>query len=98
MRSFKDKERRDWELVVDVGQIKRVRDLVKVDLYRIDTESERLFGDPVLLVDTLYVLCKTQCESRKFTDEDFGRGLDGDSLHEASNAVMDAVIDFFPSS
>ena len=100
MKTFLDKDKREWQIVVDVGQIKLVRDLVKVDLYGLFTdEAKRLFSDPPLLVDTLFVLCRAQAEARKMSDEDFGRALsDGDVLEASADALVDAVMDFFPSS
>lgn len=99
MRQFKDTQGRDWDLVVNVGQIERVRDLVKVDLYGLfSDEAKRLFADPVLLVNTLYVMCSAQADQRKMSDEDFGRAFDGDVLEAAANALLEEVLHFFPSS
>jgi hypothetical protein len=99
LKQFKDSQGREWTIDVTIGQIKRVRDLVKVNLYALfQEEAKRLFSDPVLLVDTLYVLCQQQAEARKMSDEDFGRIFEGDVLEAAANALLEAVLDFFPSS
>lgn len=55
----------------------------------------RLADDPILLCDVLYVLCRQQAEERKITDEDFGRGLAGDALGEATKAMLAELADFF---
>jgi hypothetical protein len=95
---FKDVQGRDWDVVVDVVAIKQVRSALSVDLAKLfESEAKKVFGDPCLLVDVLFVLCRDQCEGRKLSDIDFGRSLGGDSLKLAGKALADAVIDFFPS-
>jgi hypothetical protein len=98
MKQFKDSEKRTWDIVVNVGTAKQVRELTTVNIFDLhQSEAERVFGDPCLLVDVLYVLCKGQCEARKMTDEDFGRSLVGDAIEDAANALSEEVADFFPS-
>ena len=53
-------------------------------------------GDPVLLVDLLYCICKVQADAAGVTDEEFGAGLAGDSIQAATDAFLDELIDFFP--
>lgn len=99
MKQFKDTAGRDWQVVVNVGQIERVRDLAKVDLYSLfGDEAKRLFADPVLLVNTLYVMCREQADARKMSDVDFGQAFDGDVLEAGANALLEEVLSFFPSS
>lgn len=99
MRSFKDGQGRDWTIEVTIDSIKRVRDLAKVDLYSLfTTEAQRLFSDPVLLVDALYVLCHDQVSSRQMSDIDFGKLFAGDVLEQAAGALLEATVDFFPES
>lgn len=108
MRNFKDTKGRDWVLHVDVGALKRVRDLTNVDLWNFEKESARLFGDPILLSQVLYALCRDQCLKRTITDgdgnqrtmieEDFWGGMDGDTLYAAANTLTDAVVDSFHES
>jgi hypothetical protein len=99
MKVFKDKDGRDWEITIDIGQIKRVRDLAKVNLYAIfEREAERVFSDPVLLVDTLYALCRSQCAERKMSDEDFGKIFDGAVLEAAADALLEESLNFSPPS
>jgi hypothetical protein len=96
---FSDKQGRDWLIEINIGQISRVRNLVKVDLYNLfGDEAKRLFSDPVLLVDTLYVICRDQCKERQISDADFGGLFEGDVLEAAANALLEAVLNFFPTS
>lgn len=99
MKQFKDTQGRSWTIEVNIRQIRRVRDQVNVDLYSLFAdEAKRLFSDPVLLVDTLYVLCQAQCEERKMSDRDFGEAFDGEVLEKAADALLEEVVSFFPQS
>lgn len=107
MKSFTDNLGRAWTLVVNVATIKRVRALCSVDLNSIiEVEDgkpttkllERLSTDPVLLVDVLYAVCKPECDSKNVSDEDFGAAMAGDAIENATSALLDEVIDFFPAA
>jgi len=103
MPQFKDEQGRTWDLsagpVLNVASAKRVKDLRSVDLFKLfSAEAERLFTDPALLVDVLFILCQRQADKAGVSDEQFGEGLVGDALERAANALMDAVADFFPQS
>lgn len=99
MRTFKDSDNREWTLTVNVGTAKAVKALAGVNLFALHTtEAERVFGDPCLLVNVLYVLVRDQCAARHMTDEDFGRGMVGDSIESAANALLSEVAFFFPSA
>ena len=108
MKSFTDNLGRTWTLVVNVAAIKRVRALCGVDLnaiVEIDKENnptaellERLSSDPVLLVDVLYAVCKPECDQKNISDEDFGAAMAGDAIEQATSALLDEVVDFFPEA
>ena len=108
MKSFTDNLGRTWTLVVNVAAIKRVRALCGVDLnaiVEVDKDNnpsaellERLSTDPVLLVDVLYAVCKTECDQKGVSDEDFGAAMAGDAIEQATAALLDEVVDFFPTA
>ena len=107
MKSFTDNTGRTWTLVVNVATIKRVRALCGVDLNSIvEVEDgkpsakllERLSGDPVLLVDVLYAVCRPECEQKGVSDEDFGAAMAGDAVEQATDALLDEIVDFFPAA
>jgi len=101
MRSFKDNKSRSWEVDVNVATLRRVRDKLGVNLYELADPTadivSRLFGDPILLCDVLFVLVSDQAERSGISDEDFGRSLAGDAFEHAADALWDAVVDFFPN-
>jgi hypothetical protein len=57
---------------------------------------EQLAGDPVLLVDVLYAVCKEEADAKNITDIDFGQAMAGDAIELATAALLDEVVDFFP--
>ena len=107
MKTFTDNTGRTWTLVVNVATIKRVRALCDVDLnsiIEVDKDNqpstkllERLSSDPVLLVDVLYAVCKPECDRLNVTDDDFGAAMAGDAIEQATSALLDEIIDFFPA-
>lgn len=99
MTSFKDVHRRDWVITIDVAALKRVRAIAKVDLCQIGTHAvDAQLADPVTLVDAIYAICQPQAQKAGITDEQFGQGLAGDVIEQATAALLEAVIDFFPSA
>jgi hypothetical protein len=106
MRTFKDNAGRTWSLTLSVWTVKKVRDLLGVDLLDLGGEPAsaqkpgllfRLIADPVLLVDVLYVVCKDQADGASVTDEQFGRAMGGDAIDAATKAFLEELADFTPS-
>lgn len=102
MHTFNDNKGRTWSIDVNVTSIRRVRDLVKVNLYAVgeqgSTVLDDLRGDPVLLVDVLYCLCRPQADQQGVTDEQFGEAMAGDAVDDATAALLEDVSDFFPKA
>ncbi len=108
MHIFKDNRGRQWEVELNVRQMKRLRDRLGVDLVnvigtdagggvKVDT-LDRIASDPCLLVDILWVLCEQSANSTGVTDDEFGSSLAGDSIEEATRALLDELVDFFPGA
>ncbi|MCE5280340.1 MAG: hypothetical protein ABFD92_07860 [Planctomycetaceae bacterium] len=98
MRMFKDTENRTWQVAVNVGSIKRVRDVLGINLLEMieSKEMQALITDPMQVVDILYVMCGEQIESRSLSAEQFYAGLVGDVLGDAADALLEDLVDFFP--
>jgi len=100
MHIFKDNAGRSWTLAINVYAVKKTKALVGIDLYGlIDKEFQaldKLLSDPVSLVDVIYCLCKDDADKLGVSDEDFGRGMGGDSLEWATTAFLDELTAFFP--
>ena len=106
MRTFNDNAGRTWSMTLNVWTVKKVRDLLGVDLLDLGGEPAsaqkpgllfRLIADPVLLVDVLYVVCKDQADGASVTDEQFGRAMGGDAIDAATKAFLEELADFTPS-
>lgn len=98
MASFTDLEERDWRVHITVGTIKRVKQLLDIDLMdAVNNDlTTRLINDPSLLVDVIHAVCKPQADDLKITAMDFAEAIAGDVLGDATDAVLTALIDFFP--
>jgi len=104
MRSFKDNADRTWTVTLNVYAVKKVRDLLQVDLLDLGGDAKdgngllyRLIADPVLLVDVLYVVCQEQADEANVTDEQFGRAMAGDAIDGATKAFLEELADSTPS-
>jgi len=103
MRTFRDTAGRSWNLALNVYVVKKVRDLLKVDLLDLGEEKPekgllfRMIADPVLLVDLLYVVCKDQADAAGINDEQFGQAMAGDVIDMATKAFLEELADFTPS-
>ena len=101
MKTFKDNLDRSWDISINVAAVKRVRDLVGVDLLEIVDGSliEKLIRDPVLLCDIVYAVCKPQADEQDppVTDEEFGRAMAGDAIEHATTALLEDLVSFCPS-
>lgn len=100
MKTFKDNAGRIWTLSIDVAAIKRVRSLIDVDLMSVVDGKllERLISDPVLLCDVVYCTCKPEADAKGISDEDFGRAMGGDAVDNATTALLEELVDFFPQA
>ena len=102
MKTFTDNAGRTWTVCINVSAVKRVRDLLGVDLAGAgDSEANpllaQLLADPVLLCDVAYCLVKPQADERGVSDEEFGSALGGDSIGAVRKAVLEELVNFSPS-
>ena len=98
MPKFTDNAGREWRLDLNMWHVKRVRDVTGIRL--MDLKKDGVFAalsDPVAVVDVLWVILEKEAGARKLTQEDFAKGLVGDTFEAASDALTDAVVDLFPS-
>jgi len=99
MKTFNDNAGRTWTVAINVECIKRVKTLLSVNL--IDAIEgkliEQLVSDPVLLCDVIYAICKPEADTKEVSDEEFGRAMAGDAIDNATTALLEELVDFFPS-
>lgn len=99
MKQFSDTTGNVWAVSVNVGTVKRVKDLLEINLLDIADGGviDRISADPVLLCDILYVVCKDQADKDGITDVQFGQSMSGDVLDTALDALVGELVDFFPN-
>ncbi len=99
MPAFKDSAGREWIVKLDGFVISDVRrELDGLDLADPKSAAQRLMDDPVALVNALWVICRDQANGLKLTDRQFGAALVGDTISDATDALIGAMHDFFPQA
>jgi len=98
MAAFTDVQGRAWEVAVNYGAMRRVRESLSVNLMEVVGGEllQRITSDPVLLIDILYWVLKPQADERNISINDFAEIFDGDTVYNASMALRDSIINFFP--
>lgn len=99
MKTFTDNLGHSWSVAINVECIKRVKSLLDVNLLdAVDGKLlERFISDPVLLCDVLYAICKPEADTKNIPDEEFGRAMAGDAIDAGTTALLEELVDFFPS-
>jgi len=98
MQKFVDACGRVWVIEINAAVIKRVRALTGVNLYEVVDGDlvDKLEADIVLFCDLLYAICKPHADREQVSDEQFGEGLAGDVIDEATTAFIEAMLQFLP--
>lgn len=98
--TFTDHKNDEWKLKLTVGTLGDLKRDAGVDLSKAlrsaEALSDVLFGDPENLVKVLWVLCESKSKERSLSPEDFAHRFDGPTIEKATEALLDAVADFFP--
>lgn len=96
MKKFKDAAGREWAVVLNLAAAKKLKDELEIDLLDGGESMQRLAADPYTMANVLWLLCEKQAIAQNITDEQFGEALAGDPIDEATTALLEAIIDFFP--
>lgn len=100
MAQFTDNSGRAWSIVVNVGTVKRVRELCGVNLLDAgDPKSDtlnRLAEDAVLLIDVLWACVKPEAEKQGVSNDSFCDSIVGEPISYGAAALLEAIKDFFP--
>lgn len=100
MQSFTDTEGKAWTIEINVATLKRVKGITGVDLMGVlDGDLiDRFIRDPVLLCDVIYAACKIEADENGVSDEEFGRAMAGDAIENATAALLEEIVSFYPNS
>ncbi|MEX0744242.1 MAG: hypothetical protein WD118_01460 [Phycisphaeraceae bacterium] len=99
MHSFTDSKNRTWRLTINVAALKDVQDGLGVNLMDVASDEQllsRLHEDPIFLVSVLWNLVHRQAQVDGVSEEEFGSALGGDAIDEATGALLEELVDFFP--
>jgi hypothetical protein len=98
MHAFRDAEGREWSVSVNVLTVKKLRSL-GCDIMAEDGGGiNSLASDPVALGESLWAICSDQATKRGVTESMFFESIGGEALESATDAMIGAIIDFFPSA
>ncbi|MCC7408660.1 MAG: hypothetical protein IT442_11360 [Phycisphaeraceae bacterium] len=102
MKTFTDNASRSWTIQLTLDAVKRVRNLVGINLLELEGGDPplltRLGTDVLLLCDVIYALIKPQADQRQgggVSDEQFAAALGGDAILAAQTAFYEELVDFF---
>lgn len=100
VEEFVDQAKRVWTITMNLDAMKRVRDLVKVDLLSIIEGKliDQLTADPIMLCDVLYAVCKPEADARGVSESDFKGTITGDTIDHGSWSLLDTIVDFFSAA
>ena len=99
MSRFIDAADRAWDLTLTSGDMRRVKSALGLylpDMVKDQTVLAKLTNDMELLAETLLLCTQRQRESQGVDNDAFLDALNGDTIEAATNALVLAVIDFFP--
>lgn len=99
MKIWKDAEGHAYETKITVAEIRDVKTELGINLMDIATGDllQKISEDVILLCDILYIINRSQAKEYGIDDVQFGRNLYGDALEDATHALMEEMINFFPS-
>lgn len=102
MAKFTDSKGTSWRLDLNVGLLEDAKKETGIDLDSITDDANKLAGlilsNPRKLVEFLYVLCEEQIVESGLDAKEFGRRFNRETLDRAGDALVEAIVDFYPRS
>lgn len=96
MPEFTDTRQRVWPLAFDYTLARRIKKEAGLDFVNAHDGKaiEGIYRSDEKLVQVLWLLCQEQAEREQIDEEEFGRGLGGDALGAAIDALQEALVLF----
>ena len=97
MRSFKDKEGREWTISLPLGAAFRVQDETNVNLLNPGelSDAAKLVVDDLFLGNVVAALISDQLRAREIDKKAFLDAMDGGATRRAATAFLDEYALFF---
>jgi hypothetical protein len=100
MAKFTDGNGDEWTLNLNVGIIEDIKEQAGVDLDLIAQTPEKIaeviISAPNKLVTLYYVAVEEQIQKRNLTPRQFAKLFDRQTLDNAGNALLEALLSFYP--
>jgi len=97
MHSFVDAKGREWSVEINVGTARAIRARLTDGPDFLDYAALLVsLPDPFFAADLLFACCGEQAKEREIDAEEFGRGLKGRAIQDATDAFVAEYLDFFP--
>ena len=96
MPEFTDTRGHTWPLAFDYSLARRIKKEAGLDFVNAHDGKaiEAIYRSDEKLVQVLWLLCQEQAAREQIDEEDFGRGLAGDALGSAIDALQEALVLF----
>lgn len=101
MPQFKDTAGNAWSITLNIDITRKIKNALGVDLLKSMDDPkvlQRLGDDIETLVNTLWLCVSEQAATRSIDEGAFCKLLDGETIDQATRALLEALIDFFPES
>ena len=95
MPVFKDATGKEYIVSLNIRKVKMLKELGMDIMAQDGSGLKAIADDACLLCDCLYRIC---VDDENITQDEFLNAMHGDSIEAAANAMIEAVIDFFPQS
>lgn len=97
MRAFADSSGTKWLISIEPAANKRVIAMCGLDLFGVGMGDvlRRLMDEPATVLDVIYAACKPQADAAGVSIDDFYR-LAAPEIDAAQDALLEAIVDFFP--
>ena len=100
MASYEDANGRKWRIELDGFLMRRIKQEIGInicDLVGSEDAVPQLLQDIEKVIDTIWICVEEQAVAAKVDEIEFAKGFKGDYLGSATDCLLDAVVDFFPS-
>jgi hypothetical protein len=96
MKTFCDAAGREWQMVLNIYALTRIRDGVGVNLARPGQDLAAVIGDDLTFSAILWEMVRDQARQLGLSQEQFLAGLTGEVLEQAKPLFVEELISFFP--
>ncbi len=104
---FKGKDGEKYSLCMNIGNARKVLKNYDVDLMDVEATLKKISLESAndeerktnlyLLLDICFILAQSNAPHKELDEDLFFESLNGDAIHDLSNAFLEALQDFTPS-